>query len=57
MKRVFLLSKAVLAAGVVVMSLGSCKNEAKQEDPKEVAEDQTKSNLKIVKQKKTILNF
>jgi len=40
MKRVFLLSKAVLAAGVVVMSLGSCKNEAKQEDPKEVAEDQ-----------------
>ena len=40
MKRVFLLSKAVLVAGVVVMSLGSCKNEAKQEDPKEVAEDQ-----------------
>ncbi|MDR7212365.1 DUF4142 domain-containing protein [Flavobacterium piscis] len=40
MKKVFLLSKAVLAAGVVVMSLGSCKNEAKQEDPKEVAEDQ-----------------
>ncbi|MEO7978500.1 DUF4142 domain-containing protein [Flavobacterium sp.] len=40
MKKVFLLSKAILAAGVVVMSLGSCKNEAKQEDPKEVAEDQ-----------------
>lgn len=40
MKKVFLLSKAILAAGVIVMSLGSCKNEAKQEDSKEVAEDQ-----------------
>ena len=40
MKKVFLLSKAILAAGVIIMSLGSCKNETKQEDPKEVAEDQ-----------------
>jgi putative membrane protein len=40
MKKVFLFSKAILAAGVVVLSLGSCKNESKQEDPKEVAEDQ-----------------
>lgn len=45
MKKVFLLSKAVLAAGVVVLSLGSCKNEAKQEDPKEVAEDQNETKF------------
>lgn len=39
MKKI-VLSKIMLGAGLVLCTLNSCKNEPKQEDPKEVAEDQ-----------------
>ena len=47
MKKSSLLSKAILGAAVVTMSfgMGSCKNEPKAEDPKEVAEDANEQNL------------
>lgn len=40
MKSRFTLIKTVLVAGVILLSLNSCKKESKLEDPKEVAEDQ-----------------
>lgn len=45
MKKILLISKAVLGAGIILMSLNSCKNESKQEDPKEVAEDQNEAKF------------
>lgn len=39
MKKILFVSKIILGTGIVVCSLNSCKNEPKQEDPKEVAED------------------
>jgi len=47
MKKTSLFSKAILGAAVVTMSfgMGSCKNEPKAEDPKEVAEDANEQNL------------
>jgi len=47
MKKSSLFSKAILGAAVVTMSfgMGSCKNEPKAEDPKEVAEDANEQNL------------
>jgi putative membrane protein len=45
MKKILLISKAVLVAGIILMSLNSCKNESKQEDTKEVAEDQNEAKF------------
>ena len=47
MKKSNLFSKMLLGAAVVTMSfgMGSCKNEPKAEDPKEVAEDANEENL------------
>lgn len=47
MKRTSILGKALLGAAVVTMSLGtvSCKDENKEEDPKEVAEDQNEAQF------------
>lgn len=39
MKKILFASKIILGTGILVCSLNSCKNEPKQEDPKEVAED------------------
>jgi putative membrane protein len=39
MKKILLASKVILGAGLIIIFLNSCKNETKQEDPKEVAED------------------
>ena len=40
MKKIVFASKIILGAGVLVCTMNSCKQEPKQEDPKEVAEDQ-----------------
>ncbi len=45
MKRTSLFSKTLLGAAMVALTLGSCKNEPKAEDPKEVAEDANEANL------------
>jgi putative membrane protein len=39
MKKILLAGKVILGAGLIILFLNSCKNETKQEDPKEVAED------------------
>jgi putative membrane protein len=39
MKKILLAGKLILGAGLIIIFLNSCKNEPKQEDPKEVAED------------------
>ncbi|MEO8239701.1 MAG: DUF4142 domain-containing protein [Flavobacterium sp.] len=45
MKKILLISKLLLGAGIILLSLNSCKNETKQEDPKEVAEDQNEAKF------------
>lgn len=47
MKKTSLFSKALLGAAVVTLSFGmqSCKQEPKQEDPKEVAEDENEAKF------------
>jgi len=45
MKKILLISKLVLGAGIILLSLNSCKQETKQEDPKEVAEDQNEAKF------------
>jgi putative membrane protein len=47
MKRTSFFAKALMGAAVVTMSMGavSCKDENKQEDPKEVAEDQNEQKF------------
>jgi putative membrane protein len=54
MKRTSLLSKTLLGAAVVALSFGmqSCKNEPKQEDPKEVAEDENEAKFDDVNEDK-----
>lgn len=45
MKKILLISKLVLGTGIILLSLNSCKKEIKQEDPKEVAEDQNEAKF------------
>lgn len=54
MKRTSIFSKALLGAAVVTLSLGiqSCKSEPKQEDPKEVAEDENEAKFDNVDEAK-----
>jgi putative membrane protein len=54
MKRTSILGKALMSAAVVTMSLGavSCKEENKQEDPKEVAEDQNEQKFEDTNESK-----
>lgn len=54
MKRTSLFSKTLLGAAVVALSFGmqSCKNEPKQEDPKEVAEDENEAKFDDVNEEK-----
>ncbi|MFL9832226.1 DUF4142 domain-containing protein [Flavobacterium sp. ST-87] len=44
MKKI-ILSKIILGAALALFTLNSCKNESKQEDPKEVAEEQNEANI------------
>lgn len=54
MKKTSLFSKALLGAAVVTLSFGvqSCKQEPKQEDPKEVAEDENEAKFDDVNEEK-----
>lgn len=54
MKRTSLFGKALLGAAVVTLSFGmqSCKNEPKQEDPKEVAEDENEAKFDDINEEK-----
>ena len=54
MKRTSLFGKTLLGAAVVALSFGtqSCKNEPKQEDPKEVAEDENEAKFDDVNEAK-----
>jgi len=45
MKKILLISKLVLGTGIILLSLNSCKQETKKEDPKEVAEDQNEAKF------------
>ena len=45
MKKLLLAGKAILGAGLIIIFLNSCKNETKQEDPKEVAEDSNEAKF------------
>lgn len=54
MKRTSIFSKTLLGAAVLALTLGtqSCKNETKQEDPKEVAEDENEAKFDNVDEAK-----
>lgn len=54
MKRTSIFSKTLLGAAVLTLSLGmqSCKTEPKQEDPKEVAEDENEAKFDNVDEAK-----
>lgn len=54
MKRTSIFSKTLLGAAVLTLSLGmqSCKTETKQEDPKEVAEDENEAKFDNVDEAK-----
>lgn len=52
MKKVLLAGKVILGMGIIIIFLNSCKNENKQEDPKEVAEDTNEAKFDSVADKK-----
>ena len=57
MKKILLAGKAILGAGLLVIFLNSCKNETKQEDPKEVAEDSNEAKFDSIDDKKDDSEF
>lgn len=57
MKKILLVSKVVLGAGILLLSLNSCKNETKQEDTKEVAEDQNEAKFDSIDSKEDDSEF
>lgn len=57
MKKIVLAGKAILGAGLLIIFLNSCKNETKQEDPKEVAEDSNEAKFDSVADKKDDSEF
>jgi len=57
MKKIVLAGKAILGAGLLILSLNSCKNENKQQDPKEVAEDTNEAKFDSVADKKDDSEF
>ncbi|OXE99082.1 putative membrane protein [Flavobacterium araucananum] len=57
MKKILLTGKAILGAGLLIIALNSCKNETKQEDPKEVAEDTNEAKFDSVADKKDDSEF
>ena len=57
MKKILLISKVVLGAGILLLSLNSCKNENKPEDTKEVAEDQNEAKFDSVDSKEDDSEF
>lgn len=57
MKKIVLAGKAILGAGLLIIFLNSCKNETKQEDPKEVAEDSNEAKFDSIADKKDDSEF
>ena len=57
MKKILLAGKLILAAGLIIIFLNSCKNETKQEDPKEVAEDANETKFDSVDNKEDDSQF
>lgn len=57
MKKILLAGKAILGAGLLIIFLNSCKNETKQEDPKEVAEDSNEAKFDSIDDKKDDSEF
>lgn len=57
MKKILLAGKVILGAGLLLVSLNSCKNENKLEDPKEVAEDSNEAKFDSIADKKDDSEF
>ncbi|MGE6355135.1 DUF4142 domain-containing protein [Flavobacterium sp. NPDC079362] len=57
MKKLLLAGKVILGAGLLLVSLNSCKNETKQEDPKEVAEDANEEKFDTINNKEDDSQF
>lgn len=57
MKKILLSGTAILGAGLLLISLNSCKNETKQEDPKEVAEDANEAKFDTINDKEDDSEF
>ncbi|WP_394774241.1 DUF4142 domain-containing protein [Flavobacterium sp.] len=57
MKKILLAGKTFLAAGLIILSLNSCKKETKQEDPKEVAEDANEQKFDTINDKEDDSEF
>ncbi|MEN0009919.1 DUF4142 domain-containing protein [Flavobacterium nitrogenifigens] len=57
MKKLLLAGKAILGAGLIIIFLQSCKNETKQEDPKEVAEDANEAKFDSIDSKEDDSEF
>ncbi|MBS7253527.1 DUF4142 domain-containing protein [Flavobacterium branchiicola] len=57
MKKILLAGKVILGAGLIILFLNSCKNETKQEDPKEVAEDANEAKFDSIESKEDDSEF
>ena len=57
MKKLLLAGKVILGAGLIIIFLNSCKNETKQEDPKEVAEDSNEAKFDTIADKEDDSEF
>lgn len=57
MKKLLLAGRAILGAGLIILFLNSCKNETKQEDPKEVAEDANEAKFDSIDSKEDDSEF
>ena len=57
MKKILLAGKLILGAGLIIIFLNSCKNETKQEDPKEVAEDANEAKFDSIDNKEDDSEF
>jgi putative membrane protein len=57
MKKLLLAGKAILGAGLIIIFLNACKNETKQEDPKEVAEDANEAKFDSIESKEDDSDF
>ncbi|OXA91232.1 DUF4142 domain-containing protein [Flavobacterium hercynium] len=57
MKKLLLAGKVILGAGLIIIFLNSCKNETKQEDPKEVAEDINEAKFDTIADKEDDSEF
>ncbi|QOG01407.1 DUF4142 domain-containing protein [Flavobacterium sp. MDT1-60] len=57
MKKILLAGKIILGAGLIIIFLNSCKNETKQEDSKEVAEDANEAKFDSIDSKEDDSEF